>query len=121
MTDKRGCQVIGDSLLRGEVARTLPGNYGGDFFVGNTALLRPHHVSVDFIGSSEVSTGDKVSHFSNGFRQRSRGGARFNQLHDRFPTIGSCSQGFHGPIRAPFSTMLLNPWKCCSMPALISS
>ena len=32
VTDKRGCNVIGNSLVRVEVART-PGNYGGDFFV----------------------------------------------------------------------------------------
>jgi len=67
--DERGCNVIGESLVRGEVARTLPGNYGGDFFVGNAALLGKHNVSIDFIGSSEFGTGDKDGHFSNGFRQ----------------------------------------------------
>src|SRR5262245_11337619 len=87
MTDKRGCQVIGDSLLRGEVARTLPGNYGGNFFVGDAALLRQHHVSVDFIGSSEFGTGDKDGYFSNWFRKRRREGERFRQLPDRFSEL----------------------------------
>ena len=31
VTDKRGCNVKGESLVRGEVARTLSGNYRGDF------------------------------------------------------------------------------------------
>ena len=77
VTDKRGCNVISDSFVRGEVARTLPGNYRGDFFVGNAALLGEHNVSIDFIGCSELRTGDENSDFSNGFRQRRREGERF--------------------------------------------
>jgi hypothetical protein len=37
------------------------------------------------------------------------------------PNFGSCNHGFHGPMSAPFSAMVANPWKLFSIPARISS
>jgi hypothetical protein len=54
VTDKRGCNVLGHSLVMGQVTRTLPGYDGSDLVVGDTALLSQHNVSIDFIGCSEL-------------------------------------------------------------------
>lgn len=91
------------------------------FFVGNAALLGQHHVSVDFIGSSEFGTGDKNRYFSNGLRQRRRKGERFRQLPDRFSELRLMQPWIPWPHQRAVLVDAAESWKFFAMPARMSS
>jgi hypothetical protein len=105
----------------GQVTRTLPGCDGSDLVVGDPALLSQHNVSIDFIGCSELRAVTRIATSRTGFGSEGEKESAFVSSQIGVPNCGSCSHGFHGPINAPFSLMLLNPWKFFAMPARMSS
>ena len=109
MVKQRRGDIVGDAFFAGEIARALAGDDGGELVVGQAAPFPGDDMGVELVGRVERAPVTRIATSRTG--RGSDGDIDSAKVRSQIglPNFGSCSQGFHGPISAPLSAMVLKP------------